>query len=137
MASAVESYRPDPFWSSPEDAADFEAKRKTLDQIRSAIEAVMPSTVAEAIVTFRAHLIELDEDWQRELEEIARGKAVHNQAATGERILVWNNHRFRSTAEIRMAQALEQAKVLFFPNCKVRLGISKRQNREPDFLICH
>jgi hypothetical protein len=42
MASSVESY--DPFWSSPEDTADFELKKKTLDQIRSAIKAVMPST---------------------------------------------------------------------------------------------
>ncbi|MCA9078631.1 MAG: hypothetical protein KDA93_26630 [Planctomycetaceae bacterium] len=36
-----------------------------------------------------------------------------------------------------MAKALDDAKALFFPNCKARLGVSERINKEPDFLVFH
>ena len=64
---------------------------------------------------------------------------VHNQAATGTtRVITWDNLRFRSQTEIRIAQALERAGVMFFPNCMARLSISDEAtgNREPDFLVC-
>ncbi|MDD4352624.1 MAG: hypothetical protein PHU71_06665 [Candidatus Gracilibacteria bacterium] len=85
-------------------------------------------------------LIDIDPDWRSELLEIARGRGISNQAA-GERaakILNWNNLGFRSASEIKIAQVLDKAGVLFLPNCKARLGsVENRQNREPDFLICH
>jgi len=108
-----------------------------IESIKNSIKAAMPSTIKDVDLDFRVQLVDLTEDWKSELEEIARGKTVHNQCVDSERILVWNNHRFRSQSEIRIAIALESAKVMFFPNCKARLGISKRENREPDFLICH
>jgi len=52
-------------------------------------------------------------------------------------VLAWNNLRFRSASEVRIAEALERAQVLFLPNCMARLGCSRRENRETDFLICH
>jgi very-short-patch-repair endonuclease len=53
-------------------------------------------------------------------------------------VTTWNNLRFRSATEIRIAHALDRAGVLFLHNCKARLGrASNRQNREADFLICH
>ena len=49
----------------------------------------------------------------------------------------WNNLRFRSNSEIKVAEALDKAGVLFFPNCMARLGpIMERRNKEADFLIC-
>jgi hypothetical protein len=105
--------------------------------IKDAIQAVLPRDSYLKHFSARAQLIEIDPDWRNELLQIARGKIVHNQAVEAERVLTWNNHRFRSQAEIRLAGALEKSKVLFLPNCKARLGISKRENREPDFLVCH
>ncbi|MBE9225687.1 hypothetical protein IQ264_09660 [Phormidium sp. LEGE 05292] len=61
---------------------------------------------------------------------------INNQGISAE--LRWNNLRFRSKTEIKIAEALEERGILFFPNCKGRLGsLANRQNREPDFLICH
>ena len=52
--------------------------------------------------------------------------------------MTWNNLGFRSASEIKIAQALDKAGVLFLPNCKARLGSGEdRLNREPDFLVCH
>jgi len=45
--------------------------------------------------------------------------------------------RFRSESELRIAQALDRAGVLFLPDALMRLGASNaRQNREADFLVC-
>ena len=50
----------------------------------------------------------------------------------------WNNLNFRSESEVRIAQALDKLNILFFPNCKGRLGVaSARENREADFLVCY
>lgn len=55
-----------------------------------------------------------------------------------EKIYDWNGLRFRSKEEVKIAQALENAGVLFFANSKVRLTTPEgRKNEEPDFLIFH
>lgn len=62
---------------------------------------------------------------------------MHNQATGFQTRREWHGLRFRSESELRIAQALERAGVLFLPNCKVRLGpVAGRTTREPDFLIC-
>ena len=45
---------------------------------------------------------------------------------------------FRSQAELRIAQALGRACVLFFANAPGRFGVhpDDRQTREPDFVVC-
>jgi hypothetical protein len=50
---------------------------------------------------------------------------------------IWENLRFRSLTETRIAKELDRRKVLFFPNCVARLGFKEREKREPDFLVCH
>jgi len=87
----------------------------------------------------KASLIDIDPDWRNELLEIARSKGVSNQAGSQTAThLTWMNFGFRSMSEIKIAQALDDTGVMFLPNCKARLGINeKRNNREPDFLICH
>jgi hypothetical protein len=78
----------------------------------------------------------LDPDWHSELLELARGKSVNNQA-TADASRLWNGLRFRSLTEVRIAEALDRAGVLFFPLCRGRLnGETGRVVREPDFLVC-
>jgi very-short-patch-repair endonuclease len=49
------------------------------------------------------------------------------------------NLRFRSKTEMKVAEALDRAGVLFLPNCLARLGVTQdyRVNREADFLVVH
>jgi hypothetical protein len=54
-----------------------------------------------------------------------------------EKVILWKGLRFRSQTEVRIAQQLDRRKVIFFPNCKARLGFRERENREPDFLVCY
>ncbi len=52
--------------------------------------------------------------------------------------IMWQNLSFSSVSEVKIAQALERAGVLFFPNCRGRLNTTDgRRNRECDFLICN
>jgi hypothetical protein len=133
MASAVEDNR----YSYSEASKEMKERQKTMQSLENAIKAVMPYPITMIDVGYRTQLVDLHDDWHKELLEISRGKPVHNQAVQAEHAILWNNHRFRSQAEIRLANALEKARAFFLPNCKARLGISKRENREPDFLVCH
>jgi len=105
--------------------------------ITDAFTAVLPEQTYIKHFTAHAELICIDQNWRNELIEIARGVGVHNQAAQGNALIVWKNLYFRSKSEVRIAEALERAKILFFPNCRGRLGSEKRENKEADFLICH
>ena len=81
---------------------------------------------------------EVKENWRAELMNAIQGGNIHNQAvsSTNTKIIIWEGMRFRSQSEVRIAQALERAGVLYFPNCKARLGMfGKREVREPDFLV--
>ena len=53
-------------------------------------------------------------------------------------IHTWENLRFRSKTEIKIAEALDRTGVLFVPNSLARLNTPKgRGNKEADFLICY
>ena len=107
------------------------------DSIQRAIRAVLPHEVNFDYMSVRADLTPVEPDWHAELLELARGKSVHNQAADADAARTWNGLRFRSITEIKIATALDDAGVLFFPLCKARLnGPRGRVNREPDFLVC-
>ncbi len=47
----------------------------------------------------------------------------------------WQAMRFRSQAEIKVAQALESRGLLYSPNCLIRLG-NYHKSFEVDFLVC-
>ncbi|QIZ70149.1 hypothetical protein [Oxynema aestuarii] len=50
----------------------------------------------------------------------------------------WNGWQFRSLAEVKIAEALDRAGVLFFPKATARLATPDgRQNEDPHFLICY
>jgi very-short-patch-repair endonuclease len=103
-----------------------------------ALEAVLPTHTYIKHFAVAAELMSLDPRWREELLEIARGKGVHNQAIEAKAPRIWNNLRFRSESEVRVARALDQANVMFLPNCRARIGLQgNRQNREADFLVCH
>jgi hypothetical protein len=105
-------------------------------QVRRAIAAVLPHDTTFGHLSAQAGLLEIDPDWRTELLEIARGRGVHNQAVQ-KAPKNWRNLRFRSESEVRIAQALDRADVLFLPNCLARLGLGDdRKNREADFLVC-
>jgi hypothetical protein len=51
--------------------------------------------------------------------------------------LQWSGLNFRSKSEIKIAQALDDRGVLYFPNARGRLSQNySRVNREADFLVC-
>jgi hypothetical protein len=105
-------------------------------QVRRAIGALLPPDAFLRSLSAYCELTEIDPDWRTELLEIARGRGVHNQAVR-EAPKTWRNLRFRSASEVRIAQALDRADVLFLPNCLARLGVTDdRKNREADFLVC-
>ena len=114
-----------------------DSSHPTTRAIRRALEAVLPDQTYVKHFTVRAQHVSIDPNWRDELLQIARGVGVHNQAAQGRALRIWKNLYFRSQSEIRIAEALDRAGVLFFPNCRGRLGQpASRENREADFLIC-
>lgn len=106
--------------------------------LEEAFDLVLPLGMYVRHISCRVKPVTIEGDWRAELLAAIRGEDVHNQAANAEaKIQVWEGLRFRSQSEVKIAQALERAEVLFFPNCRSRLGLQgKRQNREADFLVC-
>jgi hypothetical protein len=106
--------------------------------VHRALEAVLPPYVVLGNVTTYVGLINIDEHWREELLEIARGAGVNNQAVSATRVTLWNQLRFRSVTESRIAQALDEEGVMFLPNCLARVTENKKRvTKEADFLICH
>lgn len=67
-----------------------------------------------------------------------QSNATHKNHFNQPRKVEWQNLHFRSVSEAKIAQALDRANLLFFPNCIGRLTTNQgRRNLESDFLICH
>ncbi|HWS85133.1 MAG TPA: hypothetical protein VN207_12840 [Ktedonobacteraceae bacterium] len=108
--------------------------------VLKALRAVMPWDCYVGHVLIRANLIDVEPDWKAQMLDIALGKEVHNQGVSidNQVMMFWQNLRFRSESEKRIAEALDRAKVLFLPNCRARLTTAEgRKNKEPDFLVCY
>jgi Protein of unknown function (DUF559) len=87
----------------------------------------------------RLLLPEVAPDWKEKMLEAIQEQVVSNQGnpIANNPTYSWNNLRFRSNTEIKVAQVLDRLGILFFPNCMARLGsIGERRNKEADFLIC-
>jgi len=87
----------------------------------------------------RLQLPNISPGWKEKMLNALQESSVVNQGNPIENrpTYSWNNLRFRSNTEIKVAEALDNAGVLFFPNCMARLGpIGERRNKEADFLIC-
>lgn len=78
---------------------------------------------------------------QSQQEVSQRTENIDNQGvrySPNHRVFTWKGLRFRSKTEIKIAEALDRASVLYFPNCVARLNTSTgRRNLETDFLICY
>jgi len=74
-------------------------------------------------------------------DEIIKAEEAHKQrflSSTEEHLYHWNDLRFHCEEQVKIAEALDRANILFFPNSKARLTTPEgRQNQEPDFLIFH
>src|SRR5262249_13477770 len=99
-------------------------------------------------IVFRMKLLEMDDDWQK----IARSLIIQAKGANqgllsemlakrdGRPVHTWNELKYASASEIRIAQELERRKVLFFPlavGVRAETGENWKDHREVDFLICN
>ncbi len=129
---------------------------KTRSIIKSAIQFVGEGHLEDGNGTpavdypidFRIKLMEVKEGWKNVVRNIILNYKDPNQAIISEKVmmrknrkpLVYNEMKFASQSEVRIAQQLEISKVLFFPlPLAVRndTGDSFRDHREVDFLICN
>ena len=127
--------------SGPRGAFDVLTKREhpTAQAIEAAINAVVPAGALVETIIPRAQIIDIDPDWRVHMLHVARGGVVDNQGVQigSAPVVMWNNLRFRSQSEVRIARALDGKSVLFLPNCMARLTTDTgRHNREADFLVC-
>ena len=98
-------------------------------------------------VSFRVALLEVEEGWRDVTRNIIVGLQDPNQGVITEKIFerrgkrpfVYNEMKFASKSEIRIAQELEAHGVLFFPlplAVRQETGNSYQDHREVDFIIC-
>jgi hypothetical protein len=109
--------------------------------VMEAFESVLPGYMyLKEMFVSGQYLDNLDPDWRQELLEISSGRGVHNQGVEipNRTTVSWNNLRFRSESERRIAIALDANGALFLPNCLARLSKGDgRLTKEADFLVCN
>jgi hypothetical protein len=111
----------------------------TTQAILKALNAVMDWGSVVDYIAIKANRVDVEPDWKAQMLDIALGREVHNQgiAINNRATMIWQNLRFRSESEKRIAEALDRAEVLFIPNCLARLTTAEgRKNKEPDFVVC-
>lgn len=93
-------------------------------------------------------LIEVEKGWQNIAKNLIANFQNPNQAVISEKvffkqkkeIIVYNEMKFASSTEVRIAQELEKRQILFFPlplAVRAETGDFYNDHREVDFLICH
>ncbi len=98
-------------------------------------------------VNYRVKLLEIEEDWKKTIKFLITKSKELNQGRVseivftrkGKEMLVYNEMKFASQSEIRIAQELENRGILFFPlplAVKCETGEFYKDHREADFLIC-
>jgi hypothetical protein len=99
-------------------SSGFSEEGEIFLQIKEAFKAVLPDNIIVEI-DILAELIEINPQWQQKFVETLYETNTYNQGlsfAEGKPLYTWNNLRFRSQTEIRIAEAFERAQVLFLPN---------------------
>ncbi|MFB2974286.1 hypothetical protein ACE1CD_35430 [Aerosakkonema sp. BLCC-F183] len=98
-------------------------------------------------ISYRCKLIDIEENWQKTIKFlIAQSKDLNQALVTekafarqGKEPIIYNEMKFASKSEIRIAQELEAIGVLFFP---LPLAVRNEtadiyeDHREVDFLVC-
>lgn len=99
-------------------------------------------------IDYRIELLKVDENWQNTVKFLIKNSKDLNQGLITEKCftkenkntIIYNEMKFASKSEVRIAQELEKAKILFFPlplAVKAETGNNYKDHREVDFLICH
>ncbi|MBD1911448.1 MULTISPECIES: hypothetical protein [unclassified Leptolyngbya] len=96
---------------------------------------------------YRVRLLEIENDWKNIVKNLIVNAQSSNQALISEKvalkkerqIYIYNEMKFASHSEVRIAQELEVRRVLFFPlplGVRADTGNFYNDHREVDFLIC-
>lgn len=125
-----------------------EALVKTLKAVaRGHITDQNGSDLPDLAIEFRMKLIDAEEGWKSVARDLIVNYKDANQALVSEKVFkregrtlyVYNEMKFASQSEIRIAQEFENRKVLFFPlslAVRAETGSSYQDHREVDFLVC-
>jgi len=96
---------------------------------------------------YKIRLLDVEQNWKNIARRLIAESDLVNQGLITERVfnrnsknpLEYNEMKFASQSEIRIAQELERRGILFFPlplAVRHRTGNFYDDHREPDFLIC-
>lgn len=99
-------------------------------------------------IEYRIKLLDVEQDWRAIVKELIVNAKDANQGTVTEKVFSrekkqvysYNEMKFGSQAEIRIAQEFERRKVLFFPlplAVRAETGLLYQDHREVDFLVCH
>jgi hypothetical protein len=99
-------------------------------------------------ISLRIKLIDVEQGWKEKVRAIILNAQAPNQGALTEKVfaskgqqpILYQEMKFGSISEVRIAQALASRGVLFFPlplAVRSETGASYMDRREPDFLVCH
>lgn len=123
------------------------SERSILAVCDGRIEFIDYGKKVENPVSFRIKLLEVDENWKKAIRTLILGEGIVNQGEITSLMFAknqktpyeYNEMKFASQSEIRIAQELESQKVLFFPlplAVRAETGKFFEDHREVDFLIC-
>jgi hypothetical protein len=98
-------------------------------------------------IKFRVKLLEVEQDWKAVIRNLIINFKDANQGRVselvasreGRNLYLYNEMKFASKSEIRIAQEFENRKVLFFPLAlavRADTGVLYKDHREVDFLVC-
>jgi hypothetical protein len=105
------------------------------------------SDIDDPTIAFRVKLLDVEDDWRAVVKDLMVNAKEGNQGLVSEKaftrhkrqVLTYNEMKFASQAEIRIAQEFERRKVLFFPlplAVRHETGVLHKDHREVDFLVC-
>ena len=103
--------------------------------------------IGEPDVEFRVKLLDVDDDWKAVVRDLIVNSKDGNQgfvsslmaSRRGKSLTTYNEMKFASKTEVRIAQEFERRGILFFPlplAVRADTGELYKDHREPDFLVC-
>lgn len=115
--------------------------------IQSFREVLKGRDVDDVSIDIRLKALEVEEGWKDIVRNLLAEASSPNQGSVTEKMFAkrntqpyeYNGAKYGSKSEIRIAQELEQRKVLFFPlalGIRAETGRTYLDQREVDFLIC-
>jgi len=121
----------------------------TEDIIKRTIAEVIKGRLPEGIdIHIEIGLLEVEEDWKTIIRDLIINAKNPNQGLITEQVfardnkqpILYNEMKFGSQSEVRIAQEFEKRRILFFPlPLAVRNDTGRRylDHREADFLVCN